>query len=129
MINFYGYFMLFLMITFCVKKTLSLFIQSLCLLNFIPGYRKLPWQIRTFWWDFVFQKCSRTFEICSWMFKHATTCFKGAATYFLVIQKIFQMILQMIFQPCSRRFKHTVARLKYAIEPVRQVAACLIANM
>ena len=32
MINFYGYFMLLLMITFCVKKALSLFIQSLCYL-------------------------------------------------------------------------------------------------
>ena len=117
--------MLFLMITFCIKKMLSLFIQSLCLLNFIPGYRKLPWQIRTFWWDFVFQRCGRMFEICSWMFKLATTCFKGAAAYFLVIQKIFQMILQMIFQSCGCGFKHMVARLKYAIEPVKQVAACL----
>ena len=44
---------------------------------------------------------------------------------FLVIQKIFQMILQMIFQSCGRGFKHMVARLKYAIEPVKQVAACL----
>ena len=93
--------------------------------NFIPGCRKSPWQIRTFWSDFVFQKCGRTFEIWNWMFKLATTCFKGAAAYFLVIQKIFQMIIQMIFQPCGRGFKHTVARLKYAIEPVKQVAACL----
>ena len=113
------------MITFCVKKMLSLFIQSLCLLNFMPGCRKLSWQIRTFWWDFVFQKGGRTFDICSWMFKLATTCFKGAAAYFLVIQKIFQMILQMIFQACGHRFKHAVARLKYAIEPVKQVAAYL----
>ena len=95
------------------------------LLNFIPGYRKLPWQITTFWWDFVFQKCGCAFEISSWIFKLATTCFKGATAYYLVIQKIFQMILQMIFQPCGRGFKRTVARLKYAIEPVKQVAAFL----
>ena len=35
------------------------------------------------------------------------------------------MILQMLFQPCGRVFKHTVACLKYAVVPVKHVAAHL----
>ena len=34
-------------------------------------------------------------------------------------------MLQMIFQPCGRKFKHMVARLKYVIEPLKQLATCL----
>ena len=35
------------------------------------------------------------------------------------------MIIQMIFQPCGPVFKHTVARLKHAVVPVKHVAAFL----